>query len=131
MDKKTRMAKAFDLQQPDRPPILGGWLAAPNHIQTLAGCSDDDYWDDPFHWGLEAERVLGPDGVLSIFAPVARGEYRCVDGQVLERRAAYMVESVLSESRACPSPRRWRPALTRSGLRRACRRDAGQASEVR
>ena len=29
MDKKTRLAKAFNLELPDRPPILGGWLAAP------------------------------------------------------------------------------------------------------
>ena len=59
MDKKTRLAKAFDLELPDRPPILGGWLAAPEHIQTMTGCSEDAYWSDPFHWGLEAERVLG------------------------------------------------------------------------
>ena len=104
MDKKTRLAKAFDLQLPDRPPILGGWLAAPVHIQALTGCSEDDYWADPFHWGLEAERVLGSDGVITIFQPIARGGYRCIDGQVLERRAAYTVESVLAEIEAMPEP---------------------------
>jgi hypothetical protein len=104
MDKKTRLARAFDLQLPDRPPILGGWLAAPEHIQTLTRCSEDAYWEDPFHWGLEAERVLGSDGVIGIFQPIARGGYRCVDGRVLEERAAYTVESVLAEIEAMPEP---------------------------
>lgn len=104
MDKKTRLTKAFDLGLPDRPPILGGWLAAPEHIQALTGCSDDAYWADPFHWGLEAERVLGSDGVVTIFAPIARGGYRCVDGRVLERRAAYTVDSVMAEIDALPDP---------------------------
>jgi hypothetical protein len=72
MDKKRRLTKTFDLQLPDRPPILGGWLAAPEHIQTLTGCSEDDYWSDPFHRGLEAERVLGTDG-----------DYRSLLGDVL------------------------------------------------
>jgi pimeloyl-ACP methyl ester carboxylesterase len=97
LDKKTRLAKAFNLETPDRPPILGGWLAAPGHIQTLTGCSDDDYWSNPFGWGLEAERVLGSDGVITIHEPVSRGEYRIVDGRVLEERARYTVEGVLAE----------------------------------
>ena len=95
---------AFDLGTPDRPPILGGWLAAPEHIQALTQCSEDDYWSDPFHWGLEAERVLGSDGVIDIFQPISRGEYRIVDGQVLEERAAYSVESVLAEIDSLPDP---------------------------
>jgi hypothetical protein len=102
MEKKKRLAKAFDLELPDRPPILGGWLAAPDYIQALTGCSEDDYWSDPFHWGLLAERVLDSDGVIGIFEPIGRGSYRCVDGQVLEERAAYCVESVLVEIEALP-----------------------------
>jgi hypothetical protein len=27
MDKQTRLLKTFALELPDRPPILGGWLA--------------------------------------------------------------------------------------------------------
>lgn len=84
MDNKThspssaraRLEAAFDLRQADRPPILGGWLAAPAHIQALAGCSEDEYWTDPFVWGLAAERALGSDGVITVFVPVARGAYR-------------------------------------------------------
>lgn len=104
MDKKTRLATVFDLQRPDRPPILGGWLAAPEWIWALTGCSEDEYWSDPFYWGLQAEHVLGSDGVITIFVPIARGAYRCVDGRVLEARAAYTVESVLAEIATLPDP---------------------------
>jgi len=104
VDKKTRLTKAFDLELPARPPILGGWLAAPVHIQALTGCSEDDYWSDPFYWGLEAERVLGSDGVILIFEPISRGEYRVVDHDAVEARAAYTVESILAEIEAMPDP---------------------------
>ncbi len=104
MDRATRLRQTFDLELPDRPPILGGWLAAPGHIQQLTGCSDDEYWSDPFRWGVEAERVLGTDGVVDIFVPLVRGGYRCVDEHVLEERAGYSLEDVVAEVAALPDP---------------------------
>lgn len=59
MEKIERLTKAFNLEQPDRPPIVGGWLAAPEHILALTGCTDEQYWDDLFHWGLASERKSG------------------------------------------------------------------------
>ena len=44
------------------------------------------------------------DGVIDVFEPISRGEYRIVDGQVLEERAAYSVESVLAEIETLPDP---------------------------
>jgi hypothetical protein len=102
VNHKERLSCAFDLQQPDRPPILGGWLAAPAYVQTLTGCSEDEYWADPYAWGIEAERALGTDGLITVFTPVSSGEYRCVDQQVLDRRAAYTVESALAYIAALP-----------------------------
>jgi len=103
MDSKTRMSMAFDLETPDRPPIMGGWLAAPIHVMALTGCSEDEYWSDPFHWGLEAERVLGSDGVVGIVEPISRGEYRIVDGQVLAARHAMTLEDVVADIESLPS----------------------------
>ena len=54
MNPHQRLAKAFDLELPDRPPIMGGWLAAPRHIQRFTGCSEEDYWADPTGWGIRA-----------------------------------------------------------------------------
>jgi hypothetical protein len=103
MDKKTRLERAFNLGLPDRPPIMGGWLATPNHIQTLTGCSEDVYWGDPFAWGVQAEQILGSDGVIDIFAPVTRGEFRIVDGQIMEERDHMAMDAVLADIEALPS----------------------------
>lgn len=103
MDKWTRLHTAFDLRQPDRPPILGGWLAAPGHIQTLTGCTEDEYWADPEGWGIAAEKKLDSDGIIVVFTPVSRGEYRCVDQEVLDERAYYTVERVLEYIEEAPS----------------------------
>lgn len=102
--KRNRLTTAFGLSRPDRPPILGGVIAAPGHIQRLAGCSDEEYWNDPFYWGLEAERVLGSDGVITILVPVSRDEYRCIDAGTLRQRAAFTLESVLEYIEALPEP---------------------------
>jgi hypothetical protein len=102
LQKADRLAAAFDLRLSDRPPILGGWLAAPEHIQSLTGCSDEEYWSDPFHWGLEAERVLGSDGAVAVVEPVARGDFRIIDGRVVEERSAHTVDSVLAAIAALP-----------------------------
>ena len=104
MENLTRLKAAFNLKLPDRPPILGGWLASPRHIQVLTGCSEEDYWNDPFYWGAQAERVLGSDGAIDVFTPVSRGEYRIVDGRILERQRAATVDSLLSWIDAQPGP---------------------------
>jgi hypothetical protein len=97
MESFNLLKKAFSLEKADRPPILGGWLAAPEHIQTLTGCSAEEYWDNPKYWEVAAERVLGSDGLVDIFVPISREEFRCVNTHVLEERAQYTVEAVLEE----------------------------------
>jgi hypothetical protein len=102
MDSRVRLQTSFSLQKPDRPPILGGWLAAPNHVQTLTGCSEQQYYDDPYHWGITAEHILGSDAVLDMFMPVSRGEYRIVDHNTIDERARYNIELMLEEIRKKP-----------------------------
>jgi hypothetical protein len=102
--RRARLAQAFDLQRPDRPPILGGWLAAPECVQAIAGCSENEYWADPARWARSAERVLGSDGAVDVFVPVQEGGYRCVDQHVMDARAAYTMESVVAEIESQPGP---------------------------
>jgi len=104
MTKAERLKKAFTLEVPDRPPILGGWLAAPAHIQKLTGCSEDQYWEDSFYWALEAERVLDSDGLIEVFQPIHRGEFRFVDKSHFEKQMTYSPESVIAEIAALPDP---------------------------
>lgn len=104
MQRLERLETTFRRELPDRPPILGGWLAAPEHIQAITGCSDEEYWQQPFEWGVAAEQTLGSDGAITIIEPLQRGDFRIVDGQVLQDRAAYTVESLLAEIDALPAP---------------------------
>ena len=104
MNSRQRLFDAFDPIHPDRPPILGGWLAAPDHIQSLTGCPEDEYWTAREDWSLKAEQSLGSDGLIQIFVPVSRVEYRCIDRKVLEKRGAYALEDVVAEIEAMPAP---------------------------
>ncbi len=116
MDKRTRLQTAFALDYPDRPPILGGWLAAPTHIQSLTGCSENEYWEQPEYWSIQAEKKLDSDGMIDIFVPVSRGEYRCVDQQVLDERAAYDVGRALDEIESMPSADELRDSFDEDAL---------------
>jgi hypothetical protein len=104
VDKKTRLATAFDLRLPDRAPILGGWLAAPGHVQALTGCTEADYWSDPTFWALHAERVLGSDGVIWLYEPASSHDWRIVDERVLAGRAQHTLDSILADINALPEP---------------------------
>lgn len=102
MNKRERLQSAFALQQPDRPPILGGWLAAPNLIQALTGCTAQQYYADPRTWDIRAEKILDSDGMVDMVVPAAGDEYRIVDHQTLADRAAYTLDSMLAEIQALP-----------------------------
>jgi len=78
MTERERLEAVFMLAEPDRTPILGGWIAAPDHIMSLAGVSADAYWADPVSTSIEAYRRLGMDGLIDVFVP-KDGDYRCVD----------------------------------------------------
>jgi Uroporphyrinogen decarboxylase (URO-D) len=104
MTKKQRLSEAFALALPDRPPILGGWLAVPEHVQKLAGCSPDEYFADSFGWGLQAERVLGSDGIIAITEPATREDFRSISMDDISRRDSYSVDRVIAEFEALPDP---------------------------
>ena len=79
MTKRQRLEAALDLKEPDRTPILGGWIACPAHIMALAGADEETYWADPEAVSVEAYRRLGSDGLVGVFIPRGRSDYRCVD----------------------------------------------------
>lgn len=78
MTPRERLETVFALGEADRTPILGGWIAAPDHIMTLSETSFDEYWEDPVAISIEAYRRLGMDGLIDVFVPKDR-DYRCVD----------------------------------------------------
>jgi len=102
--RRSRLDKAFQLARPDRPPILGGWLAAPEHVQAIAGCTLTEFYQDPARWVRRAENVLGSDGAVDVFVPVQEGGYRCVDQRVMDERSAYTLDRVVGEIESQPGP---------------------------
>jgi hypothetical protein len=104
MTRRERLETAFALGDPDRTPILGGWIAAPGIIMELTGTSEDEYWSDPVGVSIRAYDVLGMDGLIDVFVPKDRG-YRCVDDTNFFSSAGRMsLEEALADVEDLPSP---------------------------
>jgi len=105
MSPRERLEATFALREPDRTPILGGWIACPEHITRLAEVDEDAYWADPLGVSIEAYRRLGSDGLVTVFVPRARTDFRCVDEQSYSRAdTGRSVEQVLEDIDAMPDP---------------------------
>jgi len=101
MKRKERVQLALEGKEPDRLPVLGGWIANPSHICTLAGVSEDEYWERPQEVSLEAHDRLGSDGLIGAFVPRRNDGYRCVDAAtfVQERSRMSLEEAVEKRTR--------------------------------
>lgn len=105
MTHRDRLLAAFALDTPDRTPILGGWIACPEHIMAITGATADQYWDDPNNVSLEAYKSLGMDGLIGVFVPTARDSYRCVDHtSYAHSDKGRSLEEAVEEVDAMPSP---------------------------
>ena len=105
MTRCERVTAVFELREPDRTPVLGGWIACPQHIMALAGATDTEYWEDPTSVSLRAYDALGVDGLVSLYVPPRREDFRCVDANsyVHADRGASL-EDAVAEIDAMPSP---------------------------
>ncbi|MBN1402765.1 MAG: hypothetical protein JXA74_18125 [Anaerolineae bacterium] len=103
MTPRQRLETLFAREAPDRTPILGGWIACPEHICALAGVSLAQYWADPEGVSIRAYQVLGDDGLISIFVPKHPHDFRCVDADTyLHARPDLTLEQALAEIEAMP-----------------------------
>lgn len=105
MNSRDRLEAAFTLKKPDRTPILGGWIACPEHIMKLTGTDEDQYWKDPWDASIRAYEILGTDGLIGILVPRERGGYRIVDhDSYVHGDSGRSLEDVVAEIDAMPSP---------------------------
>ena len=105
MSKRERLETAFALKEPDRTPILGGWIACPEHIMTITGATAEEYWSDPTGVSILAYEKLGTDGLVSIFVPRNRDDFRCVDSHsYVKADPGISLEDALARIDALPSP---------------------------
>jgi hypothetical protein len=104
LSKRERLETVFAGGRPDRTPILGGWIACPRHICSLAGISEEQYWQSPVPWSVRAYRALGTDGLVDVFVPKAKGDFRCVDASDYKHAGSSMtLDEVTAAVDAMPS----------------------------
>lgn len=102
MTHRERLEVTFALGEPDRTSILGGWIAAPDHIMALTGSSAAEYWNDPIGHSISAYEVLGMDGLIDVFVP-KDGDYRCVDaGSYFAAAGSTSLDDALADIEAMP-----------------------------
>ena len=105
MTSKERLINTFKGLPRDRTPILGGWLACPEHVRRLAGVNEETYWQDPVQAGLAAEHKLGSDGLIGIYTPKNRGDFRLVDKDSYKRADSGLdLDDVLSSIESADEP---------------------------
>lgn len=104
MTQWERLETVFALSRPDRTPVLGGWIACPEHIMKIADVDEETYWADPQNVSIEAYLRLDADGLIDNFVP-HRGDFRCVDkGGYLKSDSGQTLDQCLAEIEAMPSP---------------------------
>ena len=79
MEKRERLDAVFAGKYPDRPPVLGGWIASPGLLLKITGLTAEDYNKNPVNVAIEAYKKLEMDGLINIFTTGSVDVYRCVD----------------------------------------------------
>ncbi len=103
--QRERLETVFAGGRPDRTPILGGWIACPRHICSLAGITEEQYWQSPVASSVRAYQVLGADGLVDVFVPKGKDDFRCVDASDYNRADSGMtLEEAVAAVDAMPSP---------------------------
>ncbi len=84
---RERLLATLRFERPDRVALLGGWMIDDAHQQAVAGCTPEQYWQDPVRWAIAADRALGVDGMIAVHTPRQPGDYR--DGLTKDKFESY------------------------------------------
>ena len=79
MTKRERLDCVIAGIRPDRPPVLGGWIANPRMLLDITGESIGAYHENPLKVALTAYQILEMDGLIDVFLTKSVDIYRCVD----------------------------------------------------
>jgi len=79
MEKRERLDMVFAGKQPDRPAVLGGWIAHPRALLEIAGATEEEYRKNPQEVALRAYKILDHDGLIGVFTTSDVDVYRCVN----------------------------------------------------
>lgn len=102
-----RLETVFALKQPDRTPIIGGWIACPEHIMAIMGVDADQYWAHPRSLSIQAYQSLGTDGLVGVFIPISREDYRFLDKETyVHSDTGISLEEAVAQVDAMDTPER-------------------------
>lgn len=105
MTRIERLESAFTLKETDRTPILGGWIACPEYIMKIAEATSEEYWADPVGVSIRAYDHLDTDGLIGVFVPRHRDDFRCVDHNSYAHAVSGLsLEDAVARIDAIPSP---------------------------
>ncbi|MCL2664751.1 MAG: hypothetical protein FWE82_03990 [Defluviitaleaceae bacterium] len=76
MTKTERIEAVIAGKLPDRPPVLGGWIAHPRALVEISGAAEADYLRDPRRVAVSAYEKLGADGLIGVFTTKDLDTYR-------------------------------------------------------
>ena len=100
-----RLEAVFAGRKPDHTPILGGWIASPDHISAITGISLEQYWENPVEASIVAYEKLGTDGLIDIYVPRDKDDFRCVDEHTYQRAVIDLsINEVLARIEDMPTP---------------------------
>lgn len=104
LSPRERLESVFRGTAPDRTPVLGGWIACPAHICAVAGVGLDEYWSDPVAVSISAYQELGTDGLVDVFVPSKRDDFRAVDAGTYQKASnGDSLEDIMAKIEAMPS----------------------------
>lgn len=105
MTCKERIESVINGKQPDYTPVMGGWIACPEHICALSGASMEEYWRDPKAVSITAYKNLGTDGLVDLYVPANKNDFRFIDEHTYSNATQNLsIEEVLEQIDAMPEP---------------------------
>jgi hypothetical protein len=100
----NRLETVFRGEIADKTPLIGGWIACPQHICKLTGVSEEQYWANPAEISAKAYQILGMDGLIDLYVPKNRNDFRFIDANTyLKADTGDSLEEVLENIDAMPS----------------------------
>ncbi|MCL5073824.1 MAG: hypothetical protein M1308_23470 [Actinobacteria bacterium] len=104
MTSKERLSRVFNGLQPDRTPILGGWIRYNDHIIRLANASIDEYKSNPIEVSIKAYQNIKADGLIGLTIPTNIDGYRSIDHENYTRSEMMTFEECIEQIDLIPSP---------------------------
>jgi len=100
-----RMEALFTGGHVDRTPMIGGWLAPPEHVCAITGKDIEQYWEDPMQSAIDAYKMLGTDALVHVFIPISRTDFRGYDKDTYAKaERGYELDQAVEIINEMPSP---------------------------